>query len=455
MVCRWCVWRDIRPVWNVQGSQNRRPRIWILRQRPKMPSDSEERKIELALEMFAGSNVQLILGTRLLSSVIGTKETCDKFLDGKIGEQKKPLSKLGDIVKTNPQNAHACLTKGVKHKMNFITRTTPSSSALWELFEAIIRESIIPVLTSGAGPLPIEKEIFSLPFKSGGLGIDCPENHHEDYNLSKKLSEPLEDKGPLTSEFWLKRTLDDLINAKKKLPRKFQTLKVSWARSRDMHSEEHRKKEYQPGWMYSRWSDTEFNLKNLTFETVSALDIVGIQKMPNSIAMRRDFQSDIALHCPKGGYTIVRHKEIRDKFANMMSEVCWDIAVEPLLQSLAGGKFDRNSTATEDARLDVKANGLCGTVFERTLFDVKIFSLLAKSCPRTIRDSHKYHEELKKLKYERRIRDVENSTFNPLVFSSTWSVRPSASNVMKQLAQKISTKRAKNTPMWCFSSGRN
>ena len=135
--------------------------------------------------------------------------------------------------------------------------------------------------------------------------------------------------------------------------------------------------------------------------------------------MRRDFQSDIALHCPKGGYTIVRHNEIRDKFANLLSEVCRDVAVEPLLQPLDGETFDRNSTATDDARLDMKANGLSGTVFEGTLFDVKIFIPLAKSCPRTIRDSHKYHEELKKLKYERRIREVENSTFNPLVFSST------------------------------------
>ena len=61
---------------------------------------------------------------------------------------KKLLSKLGDITQTNPQNAYACLTKGVKHKVNFITRTTPSSSALLETSEAIIREIIIPALTS-------------------------------------------------------------------------------------------------------------------------------------------------------------------------------------------------------------------------------------------------------------------------------------------------------------------
>ena len=78
--------------------------------------------------------------------------------------------------------------EGVKHKLNVITRTTPSSSALLETSEAIIRESIIPALTSRREPLPIGREVLSLPLKSGGLGIDCPENHHDDYELSKKLS---------------------------------------------------------------------------------------------------------------------------------------------------------------------------------------------------------------------------------------------------------------------------
>ena len=79
-----------------------------------------------------------------------------------------------------------------------------------------------------------------------------------------------------------------------------------------------------------------------------------------------------------------------------MSEICRDVAVEPLLQTLDGETFDRNSTATDKARIDIKADGLWGTVFERTFFVVKIFNPLAKTCPETIRDAHKYQEELKK-----------------------------------------------------------
>ena len=66
-----------------------------------------------------------------------------------------------------------------------------------------------------------------------------------------------------------------------------------------------------------------------------------------------------ALHCAKGGYTHLRHNEIRDTFAKLMDEVCHDVELEPKLQPLEGETFDNKTTTTEDeARLDIKANGL-------------------------------------------------------------------------------------------------
>ena len=46
-----------------------------------------------------------------------------------------------------------------------------------------------------------------------------------------------------------------------------------------------------------------------------------------------------ALHCAKGGYTHLRHVEIRDTFASLMSEVCYDVEIEPKLQSLQAESF--------------------------------------------------------------------------------------------------------------------
>ena len=103
----------------------------------------------------------------------------------------------------------------------------------------------------------------------------------------------------------------------------------------------------------------------------------------------------------------MRHNEIRDSFATLMSEVCFDIEIEPKPQSFQGENFVNISTTTdEDARLDVKANGLWGSRFSRTFFDVKVFNPHAKTSRRLLKDAYKYHESL------------ENSTTNSEFYKS-------------------------------------
>ena len=146
-----------------------------------------------------------------------------------------------------------------------------------------------------------------------------------------------------------------------------------------------------------------------------------------------------SLHSPKGGYTHLRHNEIRDSLATLLDEVCHDVEIEPKLQSLEGNK---TTTTEDDARLDIKANGLWGGRFSRTFFDVKIFNNPhAKSYPKTISDAYKYHESVKTLKYQQRILDVEHSSFVPLIFACTGGAAPGSTKTVQKLAEKLSEKR--------------
>ena len=82
-----------------------------------------------------------------------------------------------------------------------------------------------------------------------------------------------------------------------------------------------------------------------------------------------------------------------------MSEFCFDVEIEPKLQPLQGERFVNSSTTTdEDARLDVKANGLWGSRLSRIFFDVKVFNPHAKTSRRLLKDAYKYHESLKNSK---------------------------------------------------------
>ena len=146
-----------------------------------------------------------------------------------------------------------------------------------------------------------------------------------------------------------------------------------------------------------------------------------------------------ALHCAKGGYTHLQHIEIRDTFAQLLGDVCNDVQIGPKLQPLEGWTFDNKSTSTEDeARLDIKANGLFDSRFCRTFFE--IFNLFANSCRKQIPEAYKHHEASKKRKYEQRIINVEKSSFSPLLFATTGGAGPSASKIITRLAVKLSDK---------------
>ena len=75
-----------------------------------------------------------------------------------------------------------------------------------------------------------------------------------------------------------------------------------------------------------------------------------------------------ALSYPRGGF---RHNEICDVTANVLTEVCHDVIIEPDLQPLIGETLTGASSNTMDgARRDIAVNGFWGGRFEKTYLDV-------------------------------------------------------------------------------------
>ena len=95
--------------------------------------------------------------------------------------------------------------------------------------------------------------------------------------------------------------------------------------------------------------------------------------------------------------------------------------MEPHLQPVTDEQFILASSNTEGgARLDISANGFWGGRCEKTYIDVKVFNPHAPSNQTTNAKSiYREHELSKKRLYEARIREVEHSSFTPLIFSAT------------------------------------
>ena len=149
-----------------------------------------------------------------------------------------------------------------------------------------------------------------------------------------------------------------------------------------------------------------------------------------------------ALSCGTGGYSIMRHNEVRDLTASLLSEVCGDVQIEPTLIPLSGeAQFYRSANVSPDARLDVSARGFWGDRFSRTMFDVRVFHPNAPSSrSASVTSQFVKHEKAKRRQYEQRVRDVEGASFVPLVFSTSGGMARAAVLTFKRLASLLSEK---------------
>ena len=81
-----------------------------------------------------------------------------------------------------------------------------------------------------------------------------------------------------------------------------------------------------------------------------------LSRTPSHGACGTSFTVDRALSCPKGGLPTLRHNEIRDLTATLLTEVCHQIHVEPEVQPVSSPEtFPLSTESTQDgARLELQ-----------------------------------------------------------------------------------------------------
>ena len=67
------------------------------------------------------------------------------------------------------------------------------------------------------------------------------------------------------------------------------------------------------------------------------------------------------MSCSHGGFPSIRHNEILDITADLLSEMCHNVGTESCLQPVTGEQIRHRTANKEDgARLDVAANSFSG-----------------------------------------------------------------------------------------------
>ena len=164
--------------------------------------------------------------------------------------------------------------------------------------------------------------------------------------------------------------------------------------------------------------------------------------LPSHCICGHSFTIEHALSCTRGGFPSIRHNELRDITAGLLTEVCHNVGTEPQLQPLSGEQLILQSANREDgARLDIAADDFWGGDRNRAFFDVRVFSPFAQSHRNTsLSQCYKKNEREKRRAYDQRIREVEHGSFSPLVFSTAGGMGPTASVVYKRIASMLAQK---------------
>ena len=61
--------------------------------------------------------------------------------------------------------------------------------------------------------------------------------------------------------------------------------------------------------------------------------------LQSSCVCEKRFTVEHALGCPCGGYPSIRHNELRDITAELLTKVCHSVGIEPTLQPLTEGQL--------------------------------------------------------------------------------------------------------------------
>ena len=109
----------------------------------------------------------------------------------KVDEWINDIEQISEIAKIEPQIAYCGYMSGISIKWLFTMRTITDISLLFKALEEKIRECLIPSLVHRR-ILSIERKIFALPVRLGGMGMfDPTEIFQLEYKSSLEVTEQL------------------------------------------------------------------------------------------------------------------------------------------------------------------------------------------------------------------------------------------------------------------------
>ncbi|KAG1654810.1 Down syndrome cell adhesion molecule-like protein Dscam2 [Nymphon striatum] len=423
--------------------------VGLLRVAPKAgyypkPSKSwlivKPEKYELAKMIFKNTNINITSqGQRHLGAAIGSVEFRKSFVQDKVNDWMHQLRILSKIACYYPQAAYCAFTAGFRQKFNYTLRTIPDIREYLHPIEEVIRHTFIPAICENRSCSDDERELLSLPVKMGGLGIPditrtADLEHQASRSITHRLTMKIVHQNDPQDTFELEPLSTNITNKSEYHNQLIDSLREKMT-PHELKANEIACSDGASIWLSSLPLKSEhFNLtKREFFDGIFLRYAWSLKHLPSECICKAKYSVDHALSFKIGGFVTLRHNEIRDLTADMLSTVCKDVHKEPCLQNVDNGV---------ELRADVSARGFWQRM-QRAFLDVRVFYPFAPSNRnQSLAASFRSMETVKKRKYNQRVINDENGTFTPLIFSSNGETK----QILKKQKRILSNERVLRIP---------
>ena len=356
-----------------------------------------------------GSYAFLSVTRKYLGAALGSKTFTEEYVSQKVQEWTRQILKLSEVAIFQPHAAHAAYVHGLSYRWSYLIRTISDIEDLLQPLENTIHQHFIPALTGRPPCSSSERDLLSLPTRLGGLSIRDPsEAAAECFRSSERITAPL-------VALIITQDIDETVDSDTSVAIKNEIKK----QNRQRHDEQARavydqltpelkrctdlsKEKGSSAWLcVLPFEEHGFYLHKGEFRDALCLRYGWkVKNTPHSCNCGAQFTVDHAMICHMGGFPTIRHNEIRDITASLLTEVCNNVATEPALQPLNGESMTARSANTDDGvRADIRARGFWNRS-QDAFFDVRVFYPNASSNRSTNATSvYRRHEQAKKREY--------------------------------------------------------
>ncbi|KAI5747329.1 hypothetical protein M8J77_013571 [Diaphorina citri] len=397
--------------------------------------------LEEASLLFHDLHVQIVTEKRFLGGVIGNGDEKKNYVKEKVNQWIDCVKKLSEAAKKSPQAAFSVVTKSLQCEWAFLQRVVNHCQDEYIPLREIIHSTLVPSIFEHEISSS-EHELFHLPTRFGGLGINDPvETAQHAFAVTSEKCKVLVDSLLKQEQLNLQEHNQCVKNAiNTELVRKETEYQEKQERIlSSLPPAKQRVLTRIVEGKSSQWlnvipkSSDNFDLSPVQFRDALALRYNhGLKGLPTYCdGCGGEMSVTHALNCKKGGLVKHGHDYLRDECI-MMASYAWNgIVKEPIM---------RDSSSTSPALIaDFKINGVWeagGTAF----FDNRIVNADAPSySSQTWNTIAKRHAQEKHLKYNTAAEDLRAS-FTPLVCSTDGALHLEFHSFLKRIALVLSEK---------------